>query len=300
MLKTSVLFLIFNRPDTTFKVFEQIRAIKPERLYIAADGPRPNINSDNENCKLARSVVNLIDWDCQVKTLFRESNLGCGKGVSDAITWFFNQVDEGIILEDDCLPDNSFFIFCEQMLGHYRNNQEIMHIGGVNYQDAKKKYSGTYYFSSIAHVWGWATWKRAWNKFSFDINGLDDFKKSKKINYYYQDTKIIEYWYNVFERMSRHEIDTWDYQWTYSIWQNNGLCIIPNTNLVSNIGFEGTHADGPSKSTGKATHPIHSIHHPDVIKQDEEADIFTFYQYYYQVKPSVPLLKRILRRIVNV
>jgi len=302
MLKTPVLFLIFNRPDTTSKVFEKIRAIKPERLYIAADGPRPNISSDKEKCALARSVVDLIEWDCQVKTLFREANTGCGKGVSDAITWFFTEVEEGIILEDDCVPDNSFFAFCEQLLSYYKNSEKIMHIGGTNFQDANKQYTASYYFSSIAHVWGWATWKRAWNKYSFDINGLDDFKKFKKINHYYNDNKIIEYWHSIFDRMRRHEIDTWDYQWTYSIWNNKGLSIIPKVNLVSNIGFDedATHTKGSSKFDNMTTNYIYSIHHPDVITQDREADVYTFYHHYSQAAASVPMFKRFLKRIANV
>ena len=146
MFNTPILFVIFNRLDTTFKVFEKIREIKPKKLYIAADGPRKQIEGENEKCAKVRSIETLVDWDCEVKTLFQSENLSCGPAVSTAISWFFNNEEQGIILEDDCLPNTSFFHFCEEMLNYYKENETIMHIGGTNFQDGRMYGKADYYF----------------------------------------------------------------------------------------------------------------------------------------------------------
>jgi hypothetical protein len=166
---TPILFLIFNRPDTTDKVFEKIREIQPRQLFISADGPRPDRKDEREKCEEARKVIQKIDWKCELKTNFSEKNLGCRVGVSSGIDWFFSQVSKGIILEDDCLPDASFFNFCKVLLEYYRNDERIMHIGGINVQDGRMRGTASYYFSKISHIWGWATWKRAWEKYDVNI-----------------------------------------------------------------------------------------------------------------------------------
>ena len=157
-----ILFLIFNRPETTKKVFSAIKEVQPPRLYIAADGPRSEQPDEADHCELARTIATKVDWDCEVKTLFRDQNLGIRIAVSQAIDWFFEQEPEGIILEDDCLPDQSFFWFCKELLEKYRNDTRIMHIGGTNFQFGKNRTNYSYYFSRYAHIWGWASWRRAW------------------------------------------------------------------------------------------------------------------------------------------
>ena len=175
-LKTPILFLIFNRLDTTEKVFEKIREQQPKYLYIAADGPRSDVPEDQEKCRKTRAIIDRIDWDCELKTLFREENLGCRNNAVQAITWFFDNVEEGIILEDDCLPDPTFFRYCEDLLSYYRYDMRVMHIAGSNLQQGFKSDNASYYFSHIPWVWGWASWKRAWKY--YDVN-ISSYKKVK-------------------------------------------------------------------------------------------------------------------------
>jgi len=242
---TPILFIIFNRLETTKAVFEEIKKLKPKQLFIAADGYREQVPDEILKCEAVKNyVLNNIDWVCEVKTLFRDKNLGCGKGPATAITWFFENVAEGIILEDDCLPDQSFFYFCEEMLSRYRDNDKVFMVSGDNFvPNNLNKVDDSYYFSNIPHIWGWATWRRAWNKFNFNINDLPKFIDDKVIDKVWKDKKIKKYWLDLFYKASKEDLDIWDYQWVYAIWKNNGLCIAPSNNLVSNIGFNsgGTH-----------------------------------------------------------
>ena len=229
---TPILFLIFNRPDTTMQVFAEIKKMQPAKLFIAADGPRTDREGEKEKCEEVRKwVLSQIDWNCEVKTLFRDINLGCGKAVSDGITWFFNNVEEGIILEDDTLPNESFFLFCEMALSSFRNHTGVMHISGNNFQLSCVG-SENYYFSKIVHVWGWATWKRAWNMYSFQIKEIIN-----ESNNFFDDELINNYWNKVFEKVKSNQVDTWDYQWAYAVLSNSGFAIMPQYNLVKNIGF---------------------------------------------------------------
>jgi hypothetical protein len=297
---TPILFVIFNRPETTRKVFEQIKLLKPSRLYIAADGPRKNNETDKENCEQARSVINLVDWECKTVTLFRDENLGCGKAVSGAINWFFKQEEEGIILEDDCFPDSSFFHFCRTLLEYYRNDERIMHIGGANFQRGNKRGTASYYFSANVHVWGWATWKRAWKKYDFDVSDVEDFISKNKIQKYYSDTVIRDYWQAIFRNMKQHKIDTWDYQWLYSVWNNGGLAIIPQVNLISNIGFGGdaTHTNADNEWANMITYSVGEITHPIEVVQNTDADLYTFYSHYMPPAEAKPgIIKRIAKKI---
>ncbi len=297
---TPILFVIFNRPQTTIRVFEQIKLLKPSRLYIAADGPRESNQTDTENCEKARAIIKMIDWKCDVHTLFRKKNLGCGKAVSGAINWFFEHVEEGIILEDDCLPDSSFFNFCQTLLARFRNDEQVMHIGGTNFQKGIKRGDASYYFSANVHVWGWATWKRAWKKYDFDVSDVEEFIGENKIQKYFSDPVIINYWHEIFRNMRQHKIDTWDYQWLYSVWNNGGYAIIPNSNLISNIGFGGnaTHTNANNEWANVPTNPITEIIHSQIIQQSKEADLYTFYSHYSPPAISKPtILRRIAKKI---
>jgi len=239
-----ILFLIFNRPDTTKIVFERIREAQPKQLFIAADGPRANFPSDIEQCELTRQIVNMIDWECEVHLLFRASNLGCKKGVSSAINWFFENVEQGIILEDDCVPHPSFFRYCEELLNYYMDNPNIMVISGDNFLFGKVITNASYFFTKYAHIWGWATWKRAWLRFHEWENNpipidMGIFKNRAEKKFWRQ--KLLEI-------KNQKMIYTWDYQWALVCMAYKSLCICPNLNLVSNIGFglEGTNTKSKS------------------------------------------------------
>lgn len=301
---TPILFLVFNRPGATYEVLKAIGEVRPKYLYVAADGPRSGNAEDIKLCAETRKLIkDNITWPAEIKTLFRDENLGCGKGVSTAITWFFSHVTEGIILEDDCIPNSSFFTYCRELLEYYKTNDRVMHIGGTNFQSPDKNYAASYYFSSIAHVWGWATWKRAWDKYSFDIEDLSPFISSGKIRKYHDDPKIIEYWYDVFRSMERHEMDTWDHQWTYSIWKNGGLTTIPSANMISNIGFaaNATHTKKANRLSNMPTKELPGIKHPDKMVQDKAADAYTFYQHYTTPVPVVqaPSLLQRFKKLVT-
>lgn len=249
MFKTPILFLVFNRPDETSQVFEAIRIQAPRYLFIAADGPRENRSEESDLCDKVRRIVMQVDWDCEVKTLFREHNLGCKKAVSGAITWFFQYVDQGIILEDDCLPGESFFPFCESLLEKYKDDKSVISIGGINlgYTFNSDK---SYAFSRFMNMWGWATWKRSadlidyemveWKRRTFKRLFLHH--KLQK-NLFTVDYNWIEIWKSHFDRTASGEIDTWDYQWIYKQIDNNLKSIFPVQNLINNIGCNsrGTH-----------------------------------------------------------
>jgi hypothetical protein len=240
-LKTPVLFLIYRRPDTTKRVFEQIRKAQPRQLFIAADGPK---RGEEEKCKQAREeVMNNIDWICEVKTLFRDKNLGCKYAVSGAIDWFFQNVEEGIILEDDTLPNQSFFRFCEELLEKYRDDERIMHISGYNPFGKLTQSYYSYIFSKYPLIWGWATWKRAWRLYDVNIKTFPTFKKEDKIHSVFFSSEEKKYKLKILTKLYNGEINTWDYQWDYCVFSNSGLSIIPTVNVVKNIGFleDSTH-----------------------------------------------------------
>lgn len=237
-LNVPVLFLIFNRLDTTQQVFEEIRKAKPKKLFVAADGPR-NKEEKKKTDAVRKFILDNIDWNCEVKTLFRKKNLGCGKAVSQAITWFFKNEEMGIILEDDCLPSQSFFPFCEELLKKYKNNEKIMHISGSNFM-FNNKFKNNYSFSKYPYIWGWATWRRAWKKYDYN---LKDYKQEifvNNLNSIFNNHGVTKFWNNLFNTVKNGLIDTWDYQWVYLLLVNNGLSIVPGKNLVKNIGFNSS------------------------------------------------------------
>ncbi len=283
VFKIPVLFLMFNRPDTTQLVFNKIRGVKPKLLFIAADGPRENKPNEHEKCRAARDILNQVDWDCKLHTLFRDKNLGCKIAVSDAITWFFYHVEAGIILEDDCLPNQSFFFFCEELLQRYMNDERIMMISGDNFLFGTKRGSYSYYFSRYCHIWGWATWRRAWELYDVDIKLWPTIKENKILSDIYKMDKLVNYWSNYFELIYQNKIDSWDYQWFFACLMNSALSIVPNVNLISNIGFnhDATHTRGESKYANLESQEISfPIKHPPFLVRDfildskEEKDMY--------------------------
>lgn len=299
-----ILFLVFNRPDVTQQVFDKIREVQPSRLYIAADGPRKNKIGEAEKCKEVRNIVSNIDWECELVTLFRDENLGCGLGPSQAITWFFDQVEEGIILEDDCLPSSSFFFFCEQMLDRYRDNKKVFHISGNNWYSESEKLEEDYYFTSQVGAWGWATWADRWKTYKFDLEEdiesieqkLEDRFKSKGIKTYHKS--------HLYLSRDKSVTDAWDYQWNLLMYLHDGLAIAPKYNLVSNIGFieEATHTNyADDRFANKQAYDIDCkrLIHPkdcDYSRQRDEK----IYKYLGVYTPSFLFrLKRKLKTIVR-
>ena len=277
-VKSPVLFLIFNRPDVTALVFNQIKKAMPSRLYIAADGARKGKTGEIEQCDETRKIVANIDWDCEVKTLFREENLGCKYAVSSGISWFFENEEEGIILEDDCLPNQDFFFFCDELLVKYRNETRIKHIGGCNLQFGKKWGEGSYYFSNLTHVWGWASWRRVWNDYDVELSKYQNIDSEKIFKSIFENDIIVEKWQSIYLELLENKIDTWDYQHTLSNIFNNGLSIIPNVNLIKNIGFGplATHTfDENDIVTKLQLEVLHDLHHPIKIESQKEADFNT-------------------------
>lgn len=240
-MNSPILFIIFNRPDTTQVVFDAISDAKPPRLYIAADGPRLNIPDDAVLCDLARRIVNKIDWNCEVQTLFREHNLGCREAVSGAIDWFFQNEEEGIILEDDVVPNPEFFKFCDLMLKQYRSENNVAMISGFNPLGAEIR-SSNYFFSRYASIWGWATWRSRWRFYDVNLSGWSakDYEKAMRDSL---PLHVLEYFIDAFEKIKSKKMNTWDYQWSLFIQRNELLVIKPEANLITNIGVSGTHSD---------------------------------------------------------
>ncbi len=266
-LNTAVLFLVFNRPDTTRQVFEAIRQAKPPRLYVAADGPRPNRPAEDERCEEVRRIATNVDWPCEVKTLFREANLGCKMGVTGGINWFFEHEEEGIILEDDCLPDLSFFWFCEGLLAHYRQDSRIGMIGGTRMADAVYEGDASYSYSRLVQIWGWATWRRAWLKYDLEMNKWPLFKKMKGFDSFGVDKGVAKYLAATYQRAFEKKVDTWDYQWSFTCVSEAMLTIFPKNNLIKNIGFgvDATHTLSAIDISNSVESLTSSIVHPTLI-----------------------------------
>ncbi len=238
-----ILLLIFNRPENTLRVLDEIAKAKPQKLYIASDGARKDRDGENETVEQLRvEVLNRINWDCQVETLFRENNLGCKKAVSGAIDWVFSKEGKCIILEDDCLPSSSFFLFCRELLIRYENDTRIWHIDGTNFIEEKAE-PGYYFFSKYCMIWGWATWKRAWEQYDVNMKGYEEFRQQQLIRSVWPTEPERKYWIERLDEVYAGKIDTWDFQWFYAMWKNNGLSIRPSVNLIRNIGFgkDATH-----------------------------------------------------------
>ncbi|CAM3883589.1 nucleotide-diphospho-sugar transferase [Mucilaginibacter galii] len=298
-VQSSVLFIVFNRPDTTQQVFSRIRDARPMHLYIAADGPRMGVAEDKALCLQVRGIAQQVDWPCEVKTLFRDNNLGCKDAVSSAINWFFEQEEEGVILEDDCLPAHSFFAFCDEMLAKYRYDNRIRHITGCNLQMGETRGGASYYFSNLTHVWGWASWRRVWQQYDKTLSRYQSFETRFQMEQIFTDPLIIDSWEYIFEKLKAGEIDTWDYQLTFINFFNNGLSIIPNQNLISNIGFgvSATHtASSASKYANIPLCELGDITHPLYILPQKQADHFIL-EYEFNLKALYKKHNKLSRRL---
>ena len=295
-LNTPVAFIIFNRPDTTQKVFDEIAKAQPPKLLVIGDGARQDRPGEAERVAATRAIIQSVNWPCEVLCNFSECNLGCKVRVSSGLDWVFEQVPEAIILEDDCLPDPSFFRFCEELLEKYRDDQRVGMISGDNFQFGRCYNEDSYYFSKYIHIWGWATWRDRWTG-TYDVNipNWPNVRDTGGLNKAIGSKKEVALWTRIFDAVHLGKIDTWDYQWAYANWVNERCGVLPAVNLISNIGFgaDATHtvhaSDLASLPTRSMNFPL--LHPSDLVKNDK-ADVFTRDTWFLR-----PLWLKIVERI---
>ncbi|MEH2255378.1 glycosyltransferase family 2 protein [Nostoc sp.] len=279
-MQTPVTFIIFKRPQTTEKVFEAIRKAKPIKLFVIADGPRTEREDEAEKCEATRAIIERVDWDCEVIKDYSDINLGCAKRVSSGLDWVFNNVEETIILEDDCIPHSTFFRFSQELLEKYRNDTRIATISAQNLQLGQKRTNYSYYFSRYNHCWGWASWRRAWQHYDLTIKLWKEVQAENLLHDILIDQKAVNFWQRIFQSVYDNPTGiTWDYQWTFASWMQGSLSIIPNVNLISNVGVgaDATHFTSNQEfsfinmSMQAMEFPLK---HPPFIVRNVEADNF--------------------------
>ena len=237
-MNTPVIFLVFNRPDLTRQVFERIRQARPPRLLVVCDGPREHVPADAASVAEVRRIIEQgVDWPCQVLTNFSETNLGCRERVFTGLNWAFSLVEEAMILEDDCLPSASFFSFCEEMLTRYRRDERVMHVNGTNFLAKHLHTSASCFFSKYVWIWGWATWRRAWQQYDPTMASWNE--RLHLLEKSFDSGQERAFWLSTFEkaRADWAKANTWDFQWIYTCWTKGGLSVVPSVNLVENLGF---------------------------------------------------------------
>jgi hypothetical protein len=292
MYNTPILFLIFNRPDTTAKVFGQIRQIKPARLYVAADAAREGRPDEAERCAEARAVIRQVDWDCELKTLFRDKNLGCKIAVSKAITWFFEHEEYGVILEDDCLPDLSFFPFCEELLIKYKDDERIGHIGGNCFFPGMVNDKLSYDFCSVSHIWGWASWRRVWQNYDLNFSYWEEAKEDKNMRKSLFKNLNEEIYFSSFisdTLKGNKGINTWDVQYLYMLRVQNRLSVYPAVNLVTNIGLNLTEATHTTSRRAMKSYVLSQaigfpLSHPAYVMPNKRIDHITLKKKFFSCK----------------
>ena len=299
-LKTPVLLIVYNRPDTTKKVIDALRKVLPENIYIFCDGPKLNNSESKERVEAVHQVcLRGIDWSCNLETNFQNRNLGCKNGVKQAIDWFFSNVEAGIILEDDIVPIESFFTFCEEMLEFYKDDNRIAQICGLSRGNDKYQ-NASYSFSRYPHIWGWATWSRAWQIYDDDMKGWEEIKKRNLLSEL-GNKKFSWYWTTYFNLVNDTDIDTWDYIWAYSVLTQNMLSVVPKNNLIANIGFNenATHTFNQDTVLPK-TKPIDlPIEHPSNLMVDDSIPKNIQYQTMNTPQYRESILKRLKNKIMR-
>ncbi len=278
--RAPVALLIFNRPDLTARTFEAVRRARPPRLLVVADGPRADVEGEEARCTHARDLTEDIDWKCEVSRDYSEVNLGCKRRIATGLDWVFDQVDEAIVLEDDCTPSSDFFPYCEELLERYREAERVMHIGGSNLRWGRRG-DDSYFFSRYPHVWGWASWRRAWRLYDPDLTAwrTGDKADKRRVLRIFDDPRERAFWLDAWNGSGSGEIDTWDFQWAFACMANDGLAINPNFNLVTNAGFieDSTHTPTDPEGIADMPHekPDRPLRHPTTIQRDASCDAGT-------------------------
>ena len=297
-MDTPVAFIIFNRPDTTERVFAEIAKAKPPKLLVVGDGPRANREGEADRVARTRAIIARVDWPCDVLTNVSDQNLGCRTRVSSGIGWIFEQVEEVIILEDDCLPEPTFFRFCQEMLDRYRHDQRIGMITGDNFQLGRRYGDDSYYFSKYMHIWGWASWRDRWmGSYDVDMVHWRSVRDGGRMEDLVADKEEVGFWEDTFNRVYQGEIDTWDYQWVFANWIEGRLGVVPSVNLISNIGFgvDATHTTATSPLSELPTVPMpFPLKHPSIRARNLKADRFSCR---HLLTP--PRWRRLLSSLVN-
>lgn len=277
-IKTPVALVIFRRPDLTAMVLDTVRAVKPPELYVIADGPRADKPGEAEACAAARAVIDTVDWDCRVHRHYSDTNLGCGNRPASGFDWLFDQVDSAIILEDDCIPHHSFFGYCEELLGRYRDDERVMHISGCTYRAEPWGIDDSYFFSRYPACWGWATWARAWKHYEFHCEDWPRLKETAFLEGVIGEPAVEAYWANWFDESNVTDplLHTWDYQWAFACWANSGLAVCPRHNLVCNVGTGEGATHTTSNHTGTMALPTYEmplpLRHPKNVLHDIDLD----------------------------
>jgi hypothetical protein len=298
VIEAPVLLIVFNRPETTQRVFDAVKKAAPKKLFISADAPRNESAEDEKNCRTVKEIVNNVDWPCDVHYKLAETNQGCGAGPYNAISWVFETEDRAIILEDDCVPGQAFFSFCDDLLDRYLFDNRIWVISGNQYNEEAVRTPHSYFFSRYATTWGWATWKRSWNSMDMNMSKYPliinqdlfkaVFRTKKEVNLFRK--KFDEFWFD--ESMRSH---IWDYQWAFAVFSNGGLCILPSKNLVTNVGYLGTHSQNKNRFHDINIDEKYRISsHPDFILCDVNYDTYHF-NHHWNKKTS--FLKKVVRTI---
>ena len=278
MFNIPVLLITFNRPDATRQTLDAIRHVRPRQLFVAADGPRHNKSTDAERCRAARAVVGEVDWPCTVQTLFRSENRGCGRGPAEAISWFFGQVEEGIILEDDCVPDPSFFPYCQTLLEKYRHDEQVSMISGTNALKTWPVRKESYLFSYMGHSLGWASWRRAWAAFDYDMAGWASGLNQQKIRELLKRHMYYNHFSTEFDKYyTTRPDDVWDFQWLFARWINGGRTIVPTVNLITNIGFNADATHSVYETDPLANLPLYQMGFPLKHPADKVDQFFDWY-----------------------
>lgn len=295
-----ILLITFNRPDTSKQVFEKIKELRPTRLYIFSDGPRQSNVTDELEIAETRSVFERIDWECDVRRSYMSTNQGCGRGVSQAIDWVFQHEEMAIILEDDCVPHMSFFSFCREMLYKYIDTPQVMHIAGTRWNEEYNLNDEDYFFSKISHIWGWATWKRAWLQYDYEMKSWKAYKANHTTLKIFKDKRIAKFWDGAFDYVYQQKIKhTWDYQWQYALFANKGLSINPNVNLVSNIGLVGIHAS-EEKSVNLNKHTKNwrnSSRYPHTIEPMHSYDNYHMLTHFMEPRSFITKMKHVIKML---
>jgi len=294
-----ILLITYKRLDTTQKVLERIAQVKPSHLYISNNAPNPAKPDDNEKVFAVRAMIEKrIDWPCSVKKLYRTDHVGAGVSISSAVTWFFENVEEGIIFEDDTLPDISFFPFCKAMLKKYRYEDKIKMIGGINFQDGLKRGDASYYFTRLCHIWGWATWRRTWKEYDFELKTVSREDVAKATYNYFGEKRVVKEWEHIYDNLKNKTYDTWDYQLAMSVWKNDGINIIPQKNLVTNIGYgqDAVHTTGSDPFSNIPAEDLGEILYATEIEVDKDADKYTLNKIFPLPKRTLGSIGRSLLR----
>lgn len=302
-MNTPVALIIFNRPECTVRVLEALAKVKPSHLLVIADGPRPGHPTDEARCRETRALIDRIDWECRIDKNYSDQNMGSKRRPETGIDWVFEKVEEAIILEDDCLPDESFFPYCTELLERYRHDTRVMMISGYCFFDMRERSTQSYHFSYLGSTWGWATWRRAWLLNDPHLIRWPEVRASRLIEQLFPDPVHTRFWYDVIARILDGRLhDAWDYQWQLACWFNSGYRIFPAVNLIKNIGFgdDATHTFGSNPFHNEHSRLDSPLVHPNLVIRSQEADLEIVESICvfegYRVAPP-PFSRRLLNRL---